>query len=640
MSRLALISSALLGLLFFSQVARADTTFVAGQVSGTWTPAGSPYLILADSEVPYGLSLIIEPGVEIKFVGHYKLILRGALTAVGTAQDSILFTHSIPVPANTWAGLRFVQTEGTSELAYCQIEWGHAIGVPGQPDARGGGVSVDSCAVDVHNCLITSNRADVKGGGIYLRYANSEIWDCTFSGNSCGSDGGGIFVEYCTDVSIHDNLFALNTADNGGGMHVVYSNGVIEDNHFEMNMANTMNGGGIYLDHSSPLIQRNYLIFNAAVGYNGAGILCANSSSPQILYNEICSNNAGIGCTNASSPMIDNNTIAQNGGHSITVYNNSRPFGRNNIIWANLMGILVGTGCSLYMTYSDVQGGWSGLGNINADPAFVGGNSYYLLPYSPCIDAGSPLAPLDPDSTIADMGAHYFDQNQPQGTCSITLTPFGSTTLPPTGGTISYGVCIVNTPNYFNLFDGWITLQQPDGRIIPLILRSNIYLPAAGIINRSLSITISASAMPGTYTVTGYVGENPSVIEDLDSFTFTKDSTDGQTGEGGTVMISGWGPTETFQLKSFLPQATHLLGHYPEPFNPQTMISFEVRDASRVKLEVYSINGRKVATLLDRQMAPGIYRETFDGSGLASGMYIYRLQAGEYSSSGKMVLLK
>ena len=71
-------------------------TYVAGQVAGTWTPAGSPYMVVADIEIPYGLTLNIQAGVQVKFTGHFKLIAHGTLTAVGAPGDSILFTHHLP----------------------------------------------------------------------------------------------------------------------------------------------------------------------------------------------------------------------------------------------------------------------------------------------------------------------------------------------------------------------------------------------------------------------------------------------------------------------------------------------------------------------------------------------------------------
>jgi hypothetical protein len=98
---------------------------------------------------------------------------------------------------------------------------------------------------------------------------------------------------------------------------------------------------------------------------------------------------------------------------------------KNNIIWGNtynnpesslfMLGDIIFT-----QTYSDVQGGWSGTGNITVDPMFVdtANGDFYLLPGSPCIDTGDPASPPDPDSTRADMGALYFDQ-----TSGIKLPP-------------------------------------------------------------------------------------------------------------------------------------------------------------------------------------------------------------------------
>ncbi|TKJ40725.1 hypothetical protein CEE37_07110 [candidate division LCP-89 bacterium B3_LCP] len=93
---------------------------------------------------------------------------------------------------------------------------------------------------------------------------------------------------------------------------------------------------------------------------------------------------------------------------------------------------------------------------------------------------------------------------------------------------------------------------------------------------------------------------------------------------------------------------------YPNPFNPTAVISFQLPVTSLVKLEVFDITGRNVgATLCGRPVSgshrglplqdwypPGTHRISFDGSGLASGIYIYRLTAGKFSASGKMVLMK
>ncbi len=77
-----------------------------------------------------------------------------------------------------------------------------------------------------------------------------------------------------------------------------------------------------------------------------------------------------------------------------------------------------------------------------------------------------------------------------------------------------------------------------------------------------------------------------------------------------------------------------------EPFNPTTAISYQLSANSLVSLQVYDLAGKLVATLVDGWRQAGNHQVAFDGSSLASGMYIYRLQAGDYSASGKMVLMK
>jgi len=89
-----------------------------------------------------------------------------------------------------------------------------------------------------------------------------------------------------------------------------------------------------------------------------------------------------------------------------------------------------------------------------------------------------------------------------------------------------------------------------------------------------------------------------------------------------------------------IPTAYRLDQNYPNPFNPATVIGYDLPSASHARLEVYDILGRLVATLIDADQAPGSYRVSFDGRALASGMYIYRLQAGSASIVKKMLLIR
>ncbi|MFA7288375.1 MAG: T9SS type A sorting domain-containing protein, partial [Melioribacteraceae bacterium] len=91
-----------------------------------------------------------------------------------------------------------------------------------------------------------------------------------------------------------------------------------------------------------------------------------------------------------------------------------------------------------------------------------------------------------------------------------------------------------------------------------------------------------------------------------------------------------------------LPTEFNLLQNYPNPFNPETIITYQLPMASRVTLKLYDILGREVITLVNDTQTAGTHRVKFNAvtERLASGVYFYRIIAGSYVSTKKMVLLK
>lgn len=83
-----------------------------------------------------------------------------------------------------------------------------------------------------------------------------------------------------------------------------------------------------------------------------------------------------------------------------------------------------------------------------------------------------------------------------------------------------------------------------------------------------------------------------------------------------------------------------LYQNYPNSFNPGTTIEFELPKASHVRLSVYDILGREVSVLANDRRDTGVHEVKLDASGLASGVYLYRLTSGRYVEYRKMVLLK
>jgi hypothetical protein len=97
--------------------------------------------------------------------------------------------------------------------------------------------------------------------------------------------------------------------------------------------------------------------------------------------------------------------------------------------------------------------------------------------------------------------------------------------------------------------------------------------------------------------------------------------------------------TITFSARE-LPEIVTIYPIYPNPFNPLTTIPFSIPSPMHVRLDVYDLQGRNVRSLLNSTLNKGFYDVVFDGNELASGIYIYMLQTGSTSQSGKMVLLK
>jgi hypothetical protein len=99
-------------------------------------------------------------------------------------------------------------------------------------------------------------------------------------------------------------------------------------------------------------------------------------------------------------------------------------------------------------------------------------------------------------------------------------------------------------------------------------------------------------------------------------------------------------PWEGVPFVSNIPTEYNIAQNYPNPFNPSTVIKYAVPKTSAVKIAVYDLTGREIALLVNDVKNPGNYEVNFDASNLASGVYVYRIEAGDYINVKKMVLLK
>jgi hypothetical protein len=116
---------------------------------------------------------------------------------------------------------------------------------------------------------------------------------------------------------------------------------------------------------------------------------------------------------------------------------------------------------------------------------------------------------------------------------------------------------------------------------------------------------------------------------------------------GGGVYRTLGTTVSAENTSTLVPNTVVLNQNYPNPFNPTTTISFSIPaspaggpHSSFVTLKVYDVLGREVATLVNEEMKPGRYERKFDGSGLASGVYLCRLQAVDFTQTKKLLLTK
>ena len=383
----------------------SGTLEVSGPQSGTWE---SNYLVKAmgNLTVAAGDTLIIEPGVTVQFMGFYKLEIFGTLLATGAEGDSIVFTsgHPTPVP-NDWQTIHFQNASSSGSIvSNAKVQYGQT-GIYCQSNA----------SPMIINCLIQFNT----GYGISCFGVSSPtIQNNTISNNN----SSGIYCSFSSPTIQNNNI----SNSNGNGIYCFSSSPNIQNNIFSNN-----NSSGIYVIYdSSPNIQNNY------IKNNFRGILYSSNLLSNIISNLIINNDQeGIYCS--SSAIIQKNTICQNNVAGLRTDSNSNPDVYNNIFVGNTRGVqLFGAPSTLTnnlfwdnTTLSEGSAVPASFGeivtqnangdpcdtyfNLFMDPEFVdnANGNFNLLVTSPCIDAGNPnQAYYDPDGTIADIGAYYFDQ--------------------------------------------------------------------------------------------------------------------------------------------------------------------------------------------------------------------------------------
>jgi len=267
-------------------------------------------------------------------------------------------------------------------------------------------------------------------------------------------------------------------------------------------------------------------------------------------------------------------------------------------------------------------------------------DDFYLRWHSPCIDAGDPSL-TDPDGTRSDIGAFYFNQ----GVLGIVeVYPHDEPiVIPPEGGDIVYDGGVLNRSQGNLTVDIWAQVFVPGFSQPHRLWRyDDVTIPFAdSIIKTNLREQVPGFAPAGDYTFVTYAGDYPSSIIDSSYIYFSKEESGYVSGGMGEwLTLKGWFDGDLLSGKAALPTCYALSQNYPNPFNAVTVINYQLPADAHVRLEVYNTLGQRVATLVDSRQQTGYRSIVWDASEVSSGLFIYKLTAGDYTETRRMMLVK
>jgi len=173
--------------------------------------------------------------------------------------------------------------------------------------------------------------------------------------------------------------------------------------------------------------------------------------------------------------------------------------------------------------------------------------------------------------------------------------------------------------------DGWGEIITPDGRFDVLRVSRLRKLDLGGFTSETLEVNfVNEFGIP-------IASLSAEIDPDTGEF-------DLESAEASLNVFTT--PTSSEPAVADLPVEVTLHQNYPNPFNPSTQITFEIPEASHVRLEVFDMSGRRVALLVDEGRPAGGHTVNFDASGLSSGIYMSRLQSGAHTVTRRMTLVK
>ncbi len=417
-------------------------TIVSGEVSGVWDTDGSPYLVTDTLIVAEGDTLLIEPGVTVEFqdqdsTNQTPFIIYGVISAQGSLEDSISFLsgeypfYGFLTPQN--------YSDASIYLEYCIIDRAfypidvhiiqgvtlqHCRILSSETVLNNHSTSniIEYCTINSYDGTVptvslhqtVNSRIENNRGDLELNIVSGTVEP--IMGNTIRS-----LLYFAPYVVLYDNTFS-NQVNFTNTEVEVYNNIFSSTVSFNISSGNAYNNtfNVIYIYQDNNL----YLYDNYIYSESNTNIILLDESDTVIFRNNIIRGNGnGVDMDDCSCVRFVNNTF-EFGTRILRQDNSTNVVINHNIFTGDRVdctGYVLFSGDEpdslAYNCFYNLSANVSGIElnetNQEENPCFAGGNpfDYHLQANSPCIDAGDPNSPDDPDGTRADIGCYYYDQS-------------------------------------------------------------------------------------------------------------------------------------------------------------------------------------------------------------------------------------
>jgi len=503
------------------------------------------------------------------------------------------------------------------------------------------------------------NWIDCSLWAYYLSKCGNYVYATTASTIFESADNGGTWTDIIGDMPEYD---VREIAKIGETLYAGGTGGVYRSTNHGMNW--TAFNTGLTNQNIKSITSNSTKIF-AGAGEGSGVFSISNSGSTWTatnrgLYNVVVKDISSYGNNLITAVPNKGVCISTNGGTDWTVKSNGLTNKDVNCV-ASLNNILIAG--TIYPNQSwgayyssDFGSNWV---NVNSGPVFyhflVDGNKVYAAAMGSISTSSNSginwefISPgVEMTKTVCKKGNKLFSG----GYFGISMTTNNGQTWQPSSNGLpdSAGHPVVNflyadsTVVYAGLRDYGMFMSFDNG--LSWVERNN-GLPDLTInrIYKSGNYVLAGTASGGVYASSNYGLNWESKNEGLLNLNITSFYEKNGYIYVGTSGLGVWrrSAAEIVGVQSItskVPEKCSLSQNYPNPFNPRTVIRYQISEISEVVLKIYDINGRELQTLVNKSQTPGTYSVTFNGSGLSSGVYFYKLTAGDFSTTRKMYLIK